>query len=145
MDYLPMLCRGYDWCIYSATDSFIDYEETTTYLNCIANMSNLDSSEGHYIAFSGNFDTAQSTLQNRFKKFRVFPASSNNRFTILAATKVEYNKPSKDVQEARNRNLFILNERWVSDCCEEKKWIPPKECPYLAERRSRYQERKPHH
>ncbi|EFY84460.1 hypothetical protein MAC_09495 [Metarhizium acridum CQMa 102] len=88
-------------------------------------MSPLNSPEGQYLSLAGSFQKSQKTLANNFKTWGLKPSSKNQAPTILAATEAAYTNSVKQVEDARNRQILILNEDWVNECCEKKSWIVP--------------------
>ncbi|EFY90707.1 hypothetical protein MAC_03287 [Metarhizium acridum CQMa 102] len=90
-------------------------------------MSSLNSPEGQYLALAGSFQKSQKTLANNFKTWGLKPSSKTQAPTILAATEVAYTSSVKQVEDARNRQILILNEDWVDECCEQKSWIAPED------------------
>ncbi|KAK9444496.1 brct [Metarhizium brunneum] len=90
-------------------------------------MSPLNSPEGQYLSLAGSFQKSQKTLANNFKTWGLKPSSKNQAPTILAATEAAYTNSVKQVEDARNRQILILNEDWVDECCEQKSWIAPED------------------
>ncbi|EXU98171.1 hypothetical protein X797_008776 [Metarhizium robertsii] len=90
-------------------------------------MSSLNSPEGQYLALAGSFQKSQKTLVNNFKTWGLKPSSKTQAPTILAATEAAYTNSVKQVEDARNRQILILNEDWVDECCEQKSWIAPED------------------
>ncbi|KAK8932989.1 Bile salt-activated lipase [Metarhizium anisopliae] len=88
-------------------------------------MSPLNSPEGQYLSLAGSFQKSQKTLANNFKTWGLKPSSKNQAPTILAATEAAYTNSVKQVEDARNRQILILNEDWVNECCDKKSWIVP--------------------
>ncbi|KJK77729.1 hypothetical protein H634G_06695, partial [Metarhizium anisopliae BRIP 53293] len=88
-------------------------------------MSPLNSPEGQYLSLAGSFQKSQKTLANNFKTWGLKSSSKNQAPTILAATEAAYTNSVKQVEDARNRQILILNEDWVNECCDKKSWIVP--------------------
>ncbi|KAF5132809.1 hypothetical protein E5D57_003431 [Metarhizium anisopliae] len=90
-------------------------------------MSPLNSPEGQYLALAGSFQKSQKKLANNFKTWGLKPSSKTQAPTILAATEAAYTNSVKQVEDARSRQILILNEDWVNECCEKKSWITPED------------------